>query len=60
MATRIRGFFAGAFDAFIASREKQAARYVNGALLRLDDATLKTHGYNRRELEKRPSSSYMI
>jgi hypothetical protein len=56
MATRIRGFFAGAFDAFMASREQQAARYVSGALLMLDDKTLKAHGYNRDELKKRPSS----
>lgn len=59
MATRIKGFFAGAFDAFVASREQQAQRYVNGALLMLDDATLKAHGYSRDELRKR-SSSYII
>lgn len=59
MATRIKGFFAGAFDAFIAAREHQAERYVNGALLMLDDATLKAHGYSRDELKKRPSA-YII
>ena len=59
MATRINGFLAGAFDNLIAARERQAQRYVNGALLMLDDATLKAHGYSRDELKKR-SSSYII
>jgi hypothetical protein len=59
MATKIKGFFAGAFDAMIAAREQQAQRYVNGALLMLDDATLKAHGYSRDELKKR-ASAYII
>jgi hypothetical protein len=59
MATKVRGFFAGAFNSLIAAREQQAARYVNGALLMLDDATLKAHGYSRDELKRRPSA-YII
>jgi hypothetical protein len=56
MASRIKGLFTGAYNSFIAAREKQAERYVNGALLMLDDATLAAHGYSRDELKKRPSA----
>lgn len=50
------GFFRSTLDAFIAARERQASRYVSGALLMLDDETLKAAGYNRAELRKRQSS----
>ncbi|GLS28824.1 hypothetical protein SAMN04488498_101367 [Mesorhizobium albiziae] len=59
MATRTKGFFAGALNNLIASRDHQAQRYVNGALLMLDDATLRVHGYKRDELKKW-SSAYII
>lgn len=45
-----RGFFRNAMDAMIAAREKQAQRYVNGALLMMDDETLRANGYTRAEL----------
>ncbi|WEX11362.1 hypothetical protein [Chelativorans sp. AA-79] len=48
-----RGYFRSAVDALIAARQRQAARYVNGALLMLDDETLKTYGYNRDELQRK-------
>ena len=60
MTTSKNGFFRGAFDAFIASRERQADRYVNNVLLSLDDETLKAHGYSRAELRKRPGSAYFF
>ncbi|WP_028032822.1 hypothetical protein [Chelativorans sp. J32] len=47
-----RGYFRSALDAFIAARERQAARYVNHALLKLDDETLKAHGYDRETLRR--------
>ncbi|MET0576877.1 MAG: hypothetical protein ABWZ83_13595 [Mesorhizobium sp.] len=59
MATRTKGFFTGVLDNLITAREHQAQRYVNGALLMLDDATLRAHGYNRDELKKW-SSAYII
>ena len=59
--TRIRrSFFRTALDSLITARERQAQRYVNGALLRLDDETLKANGYTRDELEKRGSGFYYI
>lgn len=53
-----RGFFRNAVDALVAAREKQAHRYVSGALLMFDDETLKAHGYNRAELMRRANVSY--
>ncbi|TKT80135.1 hypothetical protein [Aquamicrobium sp. LC103] len=54
-----RGFFRNAVDALMAAREKQAARYVNGALLMLDDETLKSHGLTRDELKRRGAQYYL-
>ncbi|WP_295809386.1 hypothetical protein [uncultured Nitratireductor sp.] len=55
-----RGFFRGAFDALIEARQKQVRSYVNGALLMLDDETLRAHGYNRDELKRGRSVSHMF
>ncbi|MCV0397863.1 MAG: hypothetical protein K5872_10170 [Rhizobiaceae bacterium] len=50
--TKGRGFFRNAVDALVEARTRQAARYVNGALLMLDDETLKASGYSREELRR--------
>lgn len=47
-----RGFLARAFDGMVEARMRQANHYVNGALLMLDDVTLKERGYNREALKK--------
>lgn len=57
-AKNSRGFLRNALAAIISARESQAQRYVTGALLMLDDNTLKAHGYSRTELRKRPHSVY--
>lgn len=54
------GFFRNTFNAFIAARERQASQYINGALLMLDDETLKAAGYDRAELRKRPSAAFFF
>lgn len=59
MATSTRGFFRNAFDALITARQREAARYVNGALLSYDDETLKALGHNREDLQKRSRSIYL-
>ena len=46
------------FDRMIAAREKQARRYVNGALLNLDDETLKQAGFNRADIRKQGAYNY--
>jgi len=54
VATRKTGFFRNALNAVMVARARQANSYVNGALLMLDDETLKAHGYSRSELRKQP------
>ena len=46
-------FFRNAFHRFVAARELQASRYVNGALINLDDETLKSLGTSREELRRK-------
>ena len=55
-----RGFFRGALEALVEARAKQATRYVNGALLMLDDKTLAANGFDRAEIARRNASSYML
>ncbi len=55
-----RGFFRSAVDALMAARERQAQRYVAGALLMLDDETLKLNGYNRAELQRKGGASHLF
>lgn len=55
-----RGFFRNAVSALVEARERQASRYVNNALLMLDDDTLKAHGYSRDELKRRSGAGYMF
>jgi hypothetical protein len=46
------------FDRMVAAREKQARRYVAGAMLNLDDATLEKAGYTRAQLKAQGASVY--
>lgn len=56
-----RGFFRGALEALVEARAKQASRYVNGALLMLDDKTLAANGYSRAELMRKGANvGYML
>ena len=41
------------FNQMIEARQRQAERYVNNALLSLDDETLRKAGYNRKNIQKR-------
>lgn len=58
--SRKRGFFRSAVDALVSAREKQANRYVAGALLMLDDETLKANGYSRADLERRGGVTHLF
>lgn len=51
-----RGIIRSAFDAIVEARSRQAERYVNGALMMMDDQTLKSHGIERSDLAKRSSA----
>jgi hypothetical protein len=55
-----RSFFRGALDAMIEARAKQASRYVNGALLMLDDKTLAANGFKREDLRRNASMGYLV
>ncbi|MFN4272749.1 MAG: hypothetical protein ACK4F5_08045 [Aliihoeflea sp.] len=56
-----RGFFRSAMDAIVEARTRQADRYVNGALMMLDDETLRSNGYNPDEIRRRGGSAgYMF
>ena len=55
-----KNFFRDALDAMIEARAKQASRYVNGALLMLDDRTLADNGFKREELRRNASVGYML
>jgi len=57
MATSI---FRTAFDRIVEARERQASRYVNGALMSLDDQTLKGMGTSREELRRKGAVSYVF
>ena len=46
------------FDRMIAAREKQAARYVAGALLAMDEQTLREAGIDRASLSRK-SHTYL-
>ena len=50
------GFFRSALNSMYDARARQATRYVNGALLMLDDATLSAAFHNRETLMNQPRS----
>lgn len=50
--------FKNAFDRMIAARERQVRRYVNGTLMGLDDATLKSIGRSRDDIRKEGFQNY--
>jgi len=53
-------FLRNAFNRMVEARERQVARYVNGALLNLDDETLKNLGTSREELRRKGASNYVF
>lgn len=55
-----RGFFRNAFDAIVAARTAEAERYVNDALLRLDDDALWANGFTREALKHRRSGRFSL
>ena len=59
MAATKSGFFRTILDTFVKARQREADRYVSGVLLSLDDETLRTYGYSRSELSKRPKASFV-
>lgn len=48
------------YNRLIESRQRQAQRYINGALLALDDEALARAGYDRKTLERQESALYPL
>jgi hypothetical protein len=44
----------------VEARQRQVSRYVNGAMLGLDDATLKSLGTTREELRRQGATRYIF
>ncbi|MBO3760824.1 hypothetical protein J5J10_05425 [Ciceribacter sp. L1K23] len=53
-------FFRTAYERVVAARERQVSRYVNGALLNLDDETLASMGTSREELRRKGAKSFVF
>lgn len=54
------GFFQNAYKNITEARQRQADRYVNGALLRMDDASLRSMGKTREELRRNSKPGLMF
>ncbi|SMC58795.1 hypothetical protein [Rhizobium sp. RU36D] len=52
--------FRNAYNRVIEARERQANRYVNGALMNLDDKTLASMGLTREELRRKGTAAYIF
>ncbi|WP_165351167.1 hypothetical protein [Ciceribacter ferrooxidans] len=50
-------FLRRAYQRVIEARERQVSRYVNDALLSLDDKTLESIGTSRAELRRKRATS---
>ena len=53
-------FFRNAFNRVVEARERQVSRYVQGALLNLDDQSLKALGTSRDEVRAKAATSYVF
>lgn len=53
-------FFKNALDRIVTARERQVRRYVNGALLNMDDAQLAALGRTREELQREGAQPYFF
>jgi len=53
-------FFKTALDRIVTARERQVRRYVNGALLNMDDTQLAALGRTREELQREGSQPYFF
>ena len=52
--------FQNAFDRLVSARERQVRRYVNGALLGMDDTQLKALGRTREEIQREGAQAYFF
>lgn len=53
-------FLRNAMNRVVEARQRQVSRYVNGAMLGLDDATLNSLGTTREELQRQGATRYIF
>lgn len=53
-------FFQTALDRLVAARERQARRYINGAMMAMDDSQLAALGRTREELKREGAQAYFF
>ncbi|AJY47650.1 hypothetical protein [Martelella endophytica] len=54
------GIFKNAYKNISEARQRQAQRFVNAELLKLDDASLKAMGKSRAELRRNSNNSMLF
>lgn len=52
--------FRNAYNRVLEARERQASRYVNGALMSLDNKTLESLGTSREELRRKGAATFIF
>lgn len=55
-----KAFFRNAFNRVVEARERQIGRYIQGAMLNLDDRSLNALGTTRDEVRAKAKSSYVF
>jgi hypothetical protein len=55
-----KSFIRNAFSRVIEARERQVSRYVQGAMLSLDEQSLKALGTSREEMRAKANISYVF
>lgn len=58
--TMAKAFFRNAFNRVVEARERQIGRYIQGAMLNLDDRSLNALGTTRDEVRAKAKSSYVF
>jgi hypothetical protein len=53
-------FFRNAFNRVVEARERQVGRYIQGAMMNLDEQSLNSLGTSRQEMHAKPSTNYVF
>lgn len=53
-------FFRNAFNRVVEARERQVSRYIQGAMINLDEQSLKSLGTSREEMRAQAPSNYVF
>jgi hypothetical protein len=53
-------FFRNAFNRVVEARERQVGRYIQGAMMNLDEQSLSSLGTSRQEMHAKSSTNYVF